>query len=132
MNVIVDTSILSLALRRRSLDIYQDILNQFQDLIESDRVLMLGAIRQEILSGIKTIEQFNRLRNTLKSFPDLELYTEDYERAAEYFNICRQHGIQGSNTDFLICAAAYHRNSQIFTTDRDFQNFQAYLPLNLL
>jgi hypothetical protein len=25
----------------------------------------------------------------------------DYEKSAEVFNICRAHGVQGSNTDFL-------------------------------
>ena len=131
MNVIVDTAVWSLALRRHSPDQNQDIISQIQDLIQSDRVLMLGAIRQEILSGIKNTEQFNRLRNALRAFPDLELYSEDYEKAAEFFNICRQQGIQGSKTDFLICAVASRCNSLIFTTDQDFQNFQPHIPVHL-
>ena len=51
--------------------------------------------------------------------------------AADYFNICRSHGIQGSNTDFLICATANRRNHEIFTTDKDFINFSQYLPIVL-
>jgi predicted nucleic acid-binding protein len=46
------------------------------------------------------------LRNNLRAFPNLPLDVEDYELAAEYFNICRRNGIQGANTDFLICATA--------------------------
>lgn len=91
----------------------------------------MGAIRQEILSGIRNPDQFNRLRDTLRAFPDIELYSEDYEKAADFFNICRQKGIQGSNTDYLICAVASRCNSLIFTTDRDFQNFQPYIPVRL-
>ncbi|MGG6264696.1 hypothetical protein ACQ4M3_14865 [Leptolyngbya sp. AN03gr2] len=56
----------------------------------------------------------------------------DYETAAEFFNLCRRNGVQGSNTDFLICAVAYRRNDSIFTTDQDFTAFQAYLPILLL
>jgi predicted nucleic acid-binding protein len=131
MNVIVDTVIWSLALRRHPPDQNREIISQLQDLIQSNRVLMLGAIRQEILSGIKNQEQFNRLRDTLRVFPNLKLHTADYEKAAELFNICRQNGIQGSNTDFLICAVSDRCNSQIFTTDQDFQNFQLHIPVRL-
>lgn len=131
MNVIVDTVIWSLALRRQTSNKQQDITNQLQELIHNNQVSILGAIRQEVLSGIKSPEQFNRLRNTLKAFPDISLTSEDYELAAEFFNTCRQHGIQGSNTYFLICAVAYRYGSQIFTTDQDFQYFQAHIPVNL-
>ena len=95
------------------------------------RVVLLGTVRQEILSGIKYHEQFEKLRNNLRAFPNLLINTEDYELAAEYFNICRCHGIQGSNTDFLICATANRRNYEIFTTDKDFINFSQYLPIVL-
>jgi predicted nucleic acid-binding protein len=132
MNVIVDTVIWSLALRRRSSNQNQNLVTQLQELIQTDHVLILGAIRQEVLSGIKSPEQFKRLRDTLRAFPDILLTPDDYEQAAEFFNTCRQHGIQGSNTDFLICAVAYRRNIQIFTTDKDFQYFQAHIPVNLL
>lgn len=131
MNVIVDTVIWSLALRRQTSNEKQDITTQLQELIHNNQVLILGAIRQEVLSGIKSPEQFNRLRNTLRAFPDIPLTSEDYELAAEFFNTCRQHGIQGSNTDFLICAVAHRHGSQIFTTDQDFQYFQAHIPVNL-
>ncbi len=131
MNVIVDTAVWSLALRRHPPDQNQEIISQLQGLIQSDRVLIMGAIRQEILSGIRNPDQFNRLRDTLRAFPDIELYSEDYEKAADFFNICRQKGIQGSNTDYLICAVPSRCNSLIFTTDRDFQNFQPYIPVRL-
>ncbi len=131
MSVIVDTVIWSLALRRNAPAQDQNITTQLQDLIRTNQVLMLGAIRQEVLSGVRLLEQFNRLRDVLRAFPDIALTVEDYERAAEFFNTCRQHGIQGSNTDFLICAVAHRLDSQIFTTDRDFQNFQSYIPVHL-
>ncbi|MDA0335424.1 MAG: hypothetical protein O2782_09685 [bacterium] len=45
------------------------------------------------------------LAEQLRAFVDLPLEAEDDERAAQYFNLSRLRGIQGSNTDFLICAA---------------------------
>jgi len=59
------------------------------------------------------------------------LETDHFEKAAEFFNICRRNGIQGSNTDFLICSVADRRNLEIFTLDKDFLDFQKYLPLKL-
>ncbi|MBW4471764.1 MAG: PIN domain-containing protein [Stenomitos rutilans HA7619-LM2] len=132
MSVIVDTSVWSLALRRKALPTNSSIVATLQDLIANDQVALLGAIRQEILSGIRSSEQFIRLRNYLRALPDITLAIEDYELAAEFFNTCRSKGIQGSNTDFLICAAAHRRSFSIFTTDQDLQNFQAHIPIVLL
>jgi predicted nucleic acid-binding protein len=132
MSVIVDTSVWSLALRRKTLPNFSPAVTLLQDLITDDQVALLGAIRQEILSGVRSLEQFTRLRDYLRALPDIELIAQDYELAAEFFNICRSHGIQGSNTDFLICAVAHRRSYSILTTDQDFQSFQAYIPVLLL
>ncbi len=123
MNVVVDTSVWSLALRRNSPNDAISIVNILRDLIADGRVILLGVIRQEVLSGIRYIEQFVRLRDYLRAFPDLELATGDYELAAEFFNTCRSNGVQGSNTDFLLCAVAHRRGYSIFTNDNDFENF---------
>jgi len=132
MNVIIDTSVWSLALRRNTPDDRTSIVNVLRELIADGRVVLLGAIRQELLSGIRYTEHFVKLRDYLRAFPDLEITTKDYELAAEFFNTCRRHGIQGSNTDFLICAAAHHRGYSIFTTDKDFENFRSHIPVVLL
>ena len=130
MKVIVDTSVWSLALRRQKQQ-NNSIVNKLRDLISDGRVVFLGVVRQEILSGIKHQEQYEKLRDRLRAFPNLILDAEDYELAAEYFNLCRRNGVQGANTDFLICATANRRNYEIFTTDRDFINFSQYLPIVL-
>ena len=130
MKVIVDTSVWSLALRRQKQQ-NNSIVNKLRDLISDGRVVLLGAVRQEILSGIKHQEQYEKLRDRLRAFPNLTLDAEDYELAAEYFNICRLNGVQGANTDFLMCATANRRNYEIFTTDKDFINFSQYLPIVL-
>ncbi|WP_017293373.1 type II toxin-antitoxin system VapC family toxin [Geminocystis herdmanii] len=133
MNVIVDTSVWSLSLRRNK--DYQKIFpinNLLENLIIEQKVILLGIIRQEILSGIRYPEQFVKLRDYLRAFSDLEITYQDYELGAEFFNICRQKGIQGSNNDFLICAVSYNYNYHIFTTDKDFDNFKSHIPINLL
>ncbi|MEG4854049.1 MULTISPECIES: type II toxin-antitoxin system VapC family toxin [unclassified Microcoleus] len=132
MNVLVDSSVWSLALRRNTTNDAIAIVKVLRDLIADGRVVLLGAIRQEVLSGVRYKEQFIRLQEYLRAFPDLELTTEDYELAAEFFNTCRSNGIQGSNTDFLLCAVAHRRGYSIFTTDKDFENFRSHIPVVLL
>lgn len=56
---------------------------------------------------------------------------EDYVTAAKFFNLCRSRGVQGSNTDFLICAVAVRHDDAIFTTDVDFTRFARYVPVVL-
>ena len=139
MQVLVDTSVWSLALRRSKPPAKANAVSapshptvaQLSDLIQDGRACMLGAIRQELLSGIKLATQFTALQASLRAFEDIALTQADYELAAEFFNRCRGQGIQGSNTDFLICAAASRRELPILTTDLDFALFQKHLPIQL-
>jgi hypothetical protein len=94
-------------------------------------VVIIGPIRQELLSGVKEHRQFARLRDRLRAFPDLGPGQSDYEEAASCFNACRAKGVQGSNTDFLICSVAVRHDLSIFTTDRDFTEYQKHLPITL-
>lgn len=130
MTVIVDTSVWSQTLRRRR-QRNGPFERELGELIDEGRVVIIGAIRQEILSGVKTRAQFSRLRSQLRAFADLPLSEDDYEDAATLFNRCRSKGVQGSNTDFLICAAALRRDCAIFTTDKDFVGFARVLPIRL-
>jgi predicted nucleic acid-binding protein len=130
VNVLVDTSVWSTALRRAAPHPGPEE-GELRELITEGRVVMIGAVRQELLSGIRTAEQFKKLRERLRAFPDLAVDTADHEEAAACFNRCRSRGVQGSNTDFLICALALRRDVPILTTDRDFTRFAALLPIKL-
>jgi len=129
VNVLVDTSVWSLALRRR--DASSGEAAELVELIREQRVRMIGPVRQELLSGIRDGERFRILRERLRAFPDIPLEPDDYERAAEFFNACRARGIQGSNTDFLLCAVSDRRSLALFTTDADFAQYARHIPLRL-
>lgn len=130
MKVIVDTSIWSMVFRRKQ-RANKELAAKLLSLIDDSRVVLLGPIRQEILSGVKSKKQFDQLKDHLSAFPDFPLTVRDYEKAAEFFNTCRSKGIQGSNTDFLICAVSFRHNFSIFTTDKDFYLFQNFLPIKI-
>jgi len=132
MNVLVDTSVWSLALRKKTLtENEQDCVAELQELIKELRVAMIGPIRQELLSGISEIDKYRLLKERLQAFEDVVTTKEDYEKAAEFSNQCRNLGIQGSHTDFLICAIADTHNMSIFTTDKDFIHYSTVINLRL-
>jgi hypothetical protein len=131
LKIIVDTCIWSLAFRKKSFTADPTVM-LLQELIKESRVQMLGPIRQEILSGIKLDKDFEKLSTALRSFQDFNLISEDYEHAARLFNLCRRNGIQGSNTDFLICSISERYDMAIFTYDIDFKRYQKYFKINLI
>ena len=134
MNVLVDTSIWSLALRRkpsRKTGAPLSAAADLAELVREARARIIGPIRQELLSGVPDPAQWGRLRDRMAAFPDLPLATSDYEKAAEFHNECRGRGVQGSHIDFLICAAASLRSLPIFTADADFTRYAAIVPISL-
>jgi predicted nucleic acid-binding protein len=134
VNVLVDTSVWSVALRRdaEKLSEFEHAIRQdLADLTTDVRVRILGPIRQELLSGIRNPSQFRAVRDDLREFPDVPLSIDDWEAAAESNNSCRAAGIAGSAVDFLLCAVAIRRDWEIFTTDSDFQHYARVLPLRL-
>lgn len=130
MNVLVDTSVWSLSLRRAK-RVDDGNSRELSELIREGRVVMIGPVRQELLSGIKTKSQFELLRDHLRAFSDLALEPADYEEAADAFNRCRERGIQGSNTDFLVCSVALRRDLAVYTKDKDFLQYGKILELKL-
>ena len=135
MTVLVDTSIWSLVLRRRKEDL--DALEtrqaaKWEKLIRNGQAVIIGPIRQEILSGIRSTEQFEVLRERLDSFDDLPILKDDYEEAARLFNRLRSRGITGSPIDLLICAVAGRLGVSIFTRDEDFSLFARHLALRII
>ena len=127
MKALVDTCVWSQVLRHKSPN--TELTKKLKDLIKDGRVSIIGPIRQELLSGISNPKQFNQLKDVLSSFEDIPLKAEHFEKAAEFSNICRSKGVQGSTIDFLICAVAYIENFIIFTTDNDFENYKKYLAI---
>lgn len=134
MTVLVDTSVWSLALRRRSRSLSAEeelVRDELAELIREGRAQMIGPVRQEVLSGIRSRSQYERLRHDLRAFEDPRLGSEDYEEAALANNHCRAAGVSGSAVDWLICAVALRRNWLVFTLDTDFTRYARHLPLRL-
>jgi predicted nucleic acid-binding protein len=129
MRVLVDTCVWSSALRHRKPN--HALESKLKELINDGRVVIIGPIRQELLSGISNEAYFKALKEHLSAFEDIPLVSDYFIKAAEFSNICRKKGVQGSTTDFLICAVACAENMAIFTTDSDFENYKKHIPIRL-
>lgn len=134
MTVLVDTTIWSLALRRRrhSLSGAQlRLVEEWRRLVLDGRAGILGLIRQEVLSGVRAPEMFDRLQHHLAGFDCIEIRIDDHDQAARFYNTLRAGGVAGSAVDVLICAVASRVGIPIFTTDDHFSRYAKHLPIRL-
>jgi predicted nucleic acid-binding protein len=121
MKLLVDTSVWSLALRRRATATLSPeekrLTAVLAEAISDGRVVMIGPIRQELLSGIKEQAQFEKLRTSLAAFRDEPIDTTDYEEAARLYNVCRAQGVECGPVDILICAVAVRHKWSVLAND---------------
>lgn len=129
VNVIIDTPGWSEVFRRSSSD--SVFAATVAELIAEGKAVLIGPVRQEVLSGVRDPKQARKLQDALRAFSDLPIERVDYETAASYFNTCRSQGVQGTHTDFLICALSVRYSSPILTSDRDFEGYSAHVPIRL-
>ncbi|HEY2548170.1 MAG TPA: PIN domain-containing protein [Candidatus Acidoferrum sp.] len=134
MNALVDTSVWSLALRRKTEDLSateKGIVLELDDLVREGRVRIIGLIRQELLSGVRNAGQYEKLRTSLRVFLDEVVSTSDHEAAAQANNHCRTKGIAMTTVDALICSIALSRDWSVFTSDPDFKHYAKVLTIEL-
>jgi predicted nucleic acid-binding protein len=134
MNALVDTTIWSLALRRKQDDlniVEKTAVIELDDLVKEGRVRIIGPVRQELLSGIRNVSQYEKIRTALRAFRDEAINTSDYDAAAKANNDCRARGVGVTAVDILICAVAARREWTIFSSDPDFERYAEVLPISL-
>jgi predicted nucleic acid-binding protein len=132
VQVLVDTSVWSLALRRHGGHLSKAekaLIASLHELVQDGLAQLIGPVRQELLSGIREAAQFERLRRQLRAFQEVALTMDDFEQAARCSNQCRSRGVSGSGVDFLICAVTITRGWQILTTDMDFRAYAKVVPI---
>jgi predicted nucleic acid-binding protein len=130
--IVLDTSILSLAFRRRRREADPPAVAGLRRLIAEDVPLAVpGIVLQELLSGVRSREQFRKLRTSMAGFPLLLASEVHHVRAAQIHNACRSRGAACSAIDALIAAISIESGSMLFTADADFQRIAPCCGLKL-
>jgi predicted nucleic acid-binding protein len=101
------------------------------ELIGKGAAIMIGPVRQEILSGVRYTVQFDRLKSALSAFPDEPVKSNDFVEAARICNKCLDAGIVIGNTTCLIGAIAIAREMKILTIDQEFQKLTSVVKVPL-
>lgn len=119
--ILVDSCVWSLALRRKNSALLdpnqQQALASLTQAIRNHQAAIVGPIRQEVLSGLKDSQHFQRIKTGLSVYPDELILTADYEEAARLFNLCRSQGLQSGPVDILLCAITHRRGWNLLTID---------------
>jgi predicted nucleic acid-binding protein len=132
--IVVDTSVLSLAFRRRSRpngempNVVQLLKKLTQD---KNRIVIPGIVLQELLSGIKEPIQIERILNVLDGYPILLATQEMHIEAANISTACRKNGISAGTVDCLIAAQCIMNNGILMTLDLDFKRISSQCALRL-
>ena len=130
--ILLDTSVLSLAFRRRPSLHEPPAVTSFRRLVRADApVAIPGIVLQELVSGVKTDADVERLQTLLGGFPIILADRRDHVAAAGIANACRRHGVSVSTVDCLIAAQATVRRAALFTLDADFARMRPYCDLRL-
>jgi predicted nucleic acid-binding protein len=133
VNLVVDTSVWSLVLRRSRVDEADHFVRAFRAHIEADDgIFLVGDILQELLDGLRSKKDFDRLLRLLDPFPLLSLERGTYVAAAELRQLCRSRGVQAGPIDCLIAAACIQHGYPLLTADRDFLHIADHSELMVL
>lgn len=131
MELLVDTSVWSLAWRRDTTPSTAEINELKRALEAGDSIYATGLILQELLQGFSRpkahqliIEHFSAL---LLLMPD----REDHIQAADLRNACRRKGIQVGTIDALLAQLCVRHELMILTTDKDFRQIATVVSLSV-
>lgn len=132
MNVLVDTSVWSLALRRDALPDTKETQTLARCLQRKDALFSTGIIVQELLQGFRGPKQRDRIVDHMGSLPLIVPDLTDHINAASLQITCRRKGIQIGTIDALLAQLAISHDLELLTTDRDFFLIARHAPLRIL
>ncbi len=131
MNLLVDTSVWSLALRRDGKQSRPEVLFLARALEEGESVFTTGLILQELLQGFRGPKSRDAILERFACLPLLIPDRHDHVQAAELRNTCRRRGLQVGTIDALLAQLCLRHSLAMLTTDRDFENVAELHPLEL-
>ena len=130
LNVFVDTSVWSLALRR---DAPSDLpeVHKLRQSLDSGSVHCTGLVLQELLQGFTKPKAHEKIISHFSALPLLIPDRDDHICAADLRNRCRRKGVQIGTVDALFAQLCIRCDLIMLTTDNDFHNIAKVAPLSV-
>ncbi|MGZ8428368.1 MAG: type II toxin-antitoxin system VapC family toxin [Nitrospira sp.] len=131
--IVVDTSVWSLAFRRRARPSDEPkVVSLLRRMIKDDQPLAVpGIVFQELLTGVRDVTQTKKLQRLLDGFPLLLATKDHHVEAAKISTACRKGGVAAATVDCLIAAQCISSHSPLLTTDEDFKRIARHAALKL-
>jgi predicted nucleic acid-binding protein len=132
MNVLVDTSIWSLALRRdappasRELDCLRRLLE------DGDAIFTTGLILQELLQGFRGPKARKEIIDRFAALPLIVPDRRDHIDAAGLQIKLREKGVQAGTIDVLLAQLCLRHKLSMLSADKDFFHIANQVPLSLI
>lgn len=131
MNLFVDTSVWSLALRRDGASLDPRVQRLHDALLGGESVFTTGLVLQELLQGFLGPTARDAIVERFASLPFLTPDRTDHITAAEARNTCRRQGIQVGTIDALLGQLCVRHDLTMLTTDGDFTLMASHLGLTV-
>jgi hypothetical protein len=132
VNVLVDTSVWSLALRRDGATSCPEVEALSACLRGQGSVITTGLILQELLQGFHGPTHRREILSRFAMLPLLSPGRDTHVEAASLRNSCRRRGVQVGTIDVLIAQLCIQHDCSLLTTDRDFQAIARLSALQVL
>jgi predicted nucleic acid-binding protein len=131
VNLFVDTSVWSLALRRDAPRRTPEVETLAEQLTSGGPVFTTGLVLQELLQGFAGPKARTVIIQRFAALPFLVPDRSDHVKAAELRNRCRQKGVQLGTINALLSQLCIHHKLVMLTTDRDFGRVAQHSPLKV-
>lgn len=131
MNLFVDTSVWSLALRRDAPPSTPQVEALREALESGAPIFTTGLILQELLQGVTGPKATEAIATRFAALPFLVPERQDHIRAAALHTACRKQGRQIATIDALLAAICIRHGLTMLSTDVDFEHIAAVEPLKL-
>ena len=115
--MIVDTSVWIAFFRGK-----QPFAGELSTLVEAGQVYITGIVTAEILQGIKSLQERERISEAITVVPDLEITNQIWAKTGLMSATLRQQGITLPLTDTALAVLALEHNLSLFTLDKHFES----------
>ena len=108
------------------------VSSRVRELISQERAAFCGVTLYELLQGIRSAGEGDRLRVVLESLPHIAADRDVWARAGNLSHTLRKSGVTLPMSDVVIAAAALTNDLEVLTTDDHFEHIEGlklYRPL---